>query len=59
MAVTEDLAGRAKAPGDEHAFRQLIGPYQHELQLQCNRILGSAQRAALILRDVLGSPPAR
>jgi hypothetical protein len=31
MAVTEDLIGRVKA-GDEHSFRQLIAPYQGELQ---------------------------
>jgi len=50
--VTEDLIGRVKA-GDEHAFRQLIGPYQAEMQLHCYRILGSAQDAEDALQETL------
>jgi DNA-directed RNA polymerase specialized sigma24 family protein len=50
--VTAGLIGRAQA-GDEQAFRQLIGPYQRELQLHCYRILGSAQDAQDALQETL------
>jgi RNA polymerase sigma-70 factor (TIGR02960 family) len=50
--VTADLIGRVK-DGDENAFRQLIDPYQAELQLHCYRILGSAQDAQDALQETL------
>ena len=50
--VTEDLIERVKA-GDEHAFRQLVGPYQGELQLHCYRIVGSVQAAEDMLLGTL------
>jgi RNA polymerase sigma-70 factor (ECF subfamily) len=39
--VTTDLLTRARA-GDQEAFRQLVEPYRHHLQLHCYRILLSA-----------------
>jgi hypothetical protein len=64
--MTGVLLAAAQA-GDGDAFAQLIDPYRRELEVYCYRFLGSAQeaedvlqllpprqRAALILRDVLG-----
>ena len=31
--------------GDERAFRQLVQPYQHALEIHCYRMLGSAPDA--------------
>jgi hypothetical protein len=39
--VTANLLTRARA-GDADAFGELVGPYRHELEVHCYRILGSA-----------------
>jgi RNA polymerase sigma-70 factor, ECF subfamily len=39
--------------GDGEAFRQLIGPYQRELQVHCYRMLGSVNDAEDALQDAL------
>jgi RNA polymerase sigma-70 factor (TIGR02960 family) len=51
---TTDLMARARA-GDHDAFRDLVHPHSHELQVHCYRILGSLQDAEDALQETLVS----
>jgi RNA polymerase sigma-70 factor, ECF subfamily len=50
--VTLQMLDRARA-GDQDAFRELMAPYQRELQLHIYRIVASVQDAEDVLQDTL------